>query len=133
MDFDYLSEFQSHETGFDPLNSNSIPEKINALEWINIYPGSPNQMLSANDKLIKLWRIDFKKEKKYESAKKLLVKGKLIMPRSKVVNESWEGRCRYQYKNAHEYHINSLCASPDGEFFISADDLRINLWNIENN
>ena len=52
-------------------------------------------MLTANDKLIKLWKIDYRKEKKYESAKKLLVKGKLLMPRSKVVNESWEGRCRY--------------------------------------
>jgi hypothetical protein len=51
-------------------------------------------MLSANDKLIKLWRIEYKKEKKYESAKKLLVKGKLSLPRSKVVNENWEGRGR---------------------------------------
>jgi hypothetical protein len=34
-------------------------------------------MLTANDKLIKLWRLEFKKEKKYESCKKLLQKGKL--------------------------------------------------------
>ena len=66
MDWDYLAEFQSHETSFDPLNSNQIPEKINVLEWINVYPGSASHMLSANDKLIKLWRIDLKKEKKYE-------------------------------------------------------------------
>ncbi len=92
MDFDYMTEFQSHETAFDPLNSNQIPEKLNVIEWINIYPSSPYQMLTANDKLIKLWRIDFKKEKKYESAKKLLVKGKLTLPRSKIVNESWEGK-----------------------------------------
>jgi serine/threonine-protein phosphatase 2A regulatory subunit B len=26
-----------------------------------------------------------------------------------------------------------LCLAPDGECFISADDLRINIWNIENN
>lgn len=36
------------------------------------------------------------------------------------------------YKSAHEYHINSLCICPDGENFLSADDLRINLWNVEN-
>jgi hypothetical protein len=29
-------------------------------------------MLSANDKLIKLWKIEYKREKKYESCKKLL-------------------------------------------------------------
>lgn len=55
------------------------------------------------------------------------------MPRSKVVNESQEGRTRMQYKNAHEYNLNSLSLCPDGEHFLSADDLRINLWNIERN
>ena len=89
-------------------------------------------MLSANDKLIKLWRLEYKKEKKYESCKKLLQKGKLVIPRSKVINESWEGKCKQYYRSAHEYHINSLCISPDGENFLSADDLRVNLWNVEN-
>lgn len=75
--------------------------------------------------------MEYKKEKKYESCKKLLQKGKLMLPRSKVVNESWEGRCKSHYRSAHEYHINSLCISPDGEHFLSADDLRVNLWNVE--
>ena len=132
-DFDYLTEFQSHETAFDPLNSTSIPEKINAIEFVNLFKSSAKQMLTANDKLIKLWRIEYKKEKKYESCKKLLQKGKLMIPRSKVINESWEGRMRKQYRNAHEYHINSLSLASDGEHFISADDLRINIWNLENN
>lgn len=30
------------------------------------------------------------------------------------------------------YHINSLSFSPDGETFLSADDLRINLWSLNN-
>lgn len=34
-DFDYLTEFQSHESAFDPLNSTQIPEKLNAMEWLN--------------------------------------------------------------------------------------------------
>lgn len=55
------------------------------------------------------------------------------MPRSKIVNESFEGRNRMNYKNGHEYNINSLSLCPDGEHFLSADDLRINLWNIEYN
>ena len=49
-----------------------------------------------------------------------------------MVNESWEGRNKTQYKNAHEYHINSLSLSSDCENFLSADDLRVNIWNIEN-
>ncbi|KAG0490557.1 hypothetical protein HPP92_007420 [Vanilla planifolia] len=40
-------------------------------------------------------------------------------------------RCRRVYAYAHDYHINSISNNSDGETFISADDLRINLWNLE--
>ncbi|KAF2556178.1 hypothetical protein F2Q68_00013595 [Brassica cretica] len=40
-------------------------------------------------------------------------------------------RCRRVYAHAHDYHINSISNSSDGETFISADDLRVNLWNLE--
>ncbi|CAN1286705.1 Serine/threonine protein phosphatase 2A 55 kDa regulatory subunit B beta isoform [Linum perenne] len=40
-------------------------------------------------------------------------------------------RCRRVYAHAHDYHINSISSNSDGETFISADDLRINLWNLE--
>lgn len=32
---------------------------------------------------------------------------------------------------AHAYHINSISVNSDGETYISADDLRINLWNLD--
>ena len=38
---------------------------------------------------------------------------------------------RKVYANAHTYHINSVSMNSDGETFVSADDLRINLWNLE--
>ena len=37
---------------------------------------------------------------------------------------------RRVYANAHAYHINSISVNSDGETFLSADDLRINLWNL---
>ncbi|XP_072983417.1 serine/threonine protein phosphatase 2A 55 kDa regulatory subunit B beta isoform-like isoform X2 [Typha latifolia] len=40
-------------------------------------------------------------------------------------------RCQRIYAHAHDYHINSISNNSDGETFISADDLRINLWNLE--
>ncbi|KAF9690141.1 hypothetical protein SADUNF_Sadunf01G0165000 [Salix dunnii] len=40
-------------------------------------------------------------------------------------------RCGRVYAHAHDYHINSISNNSDGETFISADDLRINLWNLE--
>ncbi|KAL4579651.1 hypothetical protein LXL04_015807 [Taraxacum kok-saghyz] len=42
-------------------------------------------------------------------------------------------RCRRTFAHAHDYHINSISNNSDGETFISADGLRINLWNLEIN
>jgi len=37
------------------------------------------------------------------------------------------------FKGCHDYSINSLSVSPDGENFLSADDLRINMWSLQDN
>jgi serine/threonine-protein phosphatase 2A regulatory subunit B len=39
-------------------------------------------------------------------------------------------RCKKVYANAHTYHINSVSMNSDQETFLSADDLRVNLWNL---
>jgi len=41
-----------------------------------------------------------------------------------------EASPRRVFANAHTYHINSLSVSSDEETFLSADDLRVNLWHI---
>ncbi|XP_024976957.1 serine/threonine protein phosphatase 2A 55 kDa regulatory subunit B beta isoform-like isoform X2 [Cynara cardunculus var. scolymus] len=47
------------------------------------------------------------------------------------IGETAFARCRKMYAHAHDYNINSISNNSDGETFISADDLRINLWNLE--
>lgn len=37
---------------------------------------------------------------------------------------------RRVYANSHAYHINSISMSSDEEIFLSADDLRVNLWSL---
>ena len=37
------------------------------------------------------------------------------------------------FESGHVYNINGIAFNPDGETFISSDDLRINLWNIHDN
>ena len=37
---------------------------------------------------------------------------------------------RKVYSNAHAYHIHSITVNSDQETYISADDLRVNLWNL---
>ena len=39
---------------------------------------------------------------------------------------------RRVYATAHAYHINSIGVNSDGQTFLSADDLRIHLWHLDN-
>lgn len=55
----------------------------------------------------------------------------LRLPRAVSYEVVLSARCRSIYSNAHAYHINSIAINSDQETFISADDLRINLWNLE--
>ncbi|XP_038712246.1 serine/threonine protein phosphatase 2A 55 kDa regulatory subunit B beta isoform-like isoform X6 [Tripterygium wilfordii] len=104
-EFCYKTEFQSHEPEFDYLKSLEIEEKINKIRWCQPANGALF-LLSTNDKTIKFWKVT--------SHEMSLV-----------------ARCRRIYAHAHDYHINSISNNSDGETFISADDLRINLWNLE--
>lgn len=38
---------------------------------------------------------------------------------------------RRVFANAHTYHINSISVNSDYETYMSADDLRINLWHLD--
>ena len=55
----------------------------------------------------------------------------LRLPRLEHTDMVFTARTRRSYANAHAYHINSISTCSDNETFISADDLRINLWNFE--
>mmetsp|Transcript_7639 Transcript_7639/g.17169 ORF Transcript_7639/g.17169 Transcript_7639/m.17169 type:complete len:517 (-) Transcript_7639:45-1595(-) len=156
VEYRYLTEFQSHEPEFDYLKSLEIEEKINTLRWCNQGANDANFVLSTNDKTIKLWKVY---EKHLECVSGFNVgrgdgggfrrmngggassapdvtavaqhNGALKFP-SIVRGESvFTARNRRVYANAHAYHINSLSVNSDGETFISADDLRINLWHLE--
>jgi serine/threonine-protein phosphatase 2A regulatory subunit B len=88
-------------------------------------------MLTTNDRVIKLWKMEYRIQR--HTTKCSTNNGKLTMPSSEVVGEGQEGVEKMQYKNCHNYNINSLSTAPDGESFLSADDLRVNMWSFENN
>ena len=143
-------EFQSHEAEFDYLKSLEIEEKINCLRWCKPM-NSAFQLLTTNDKTIKLCKVSDKK--KTEVAAEYKVGGKnvtrssgalpqapgLTLPRLGAISgvgaddgaqHDIQSRVRRVFANGHAYHINSISLNSDRETFISADDLRINLWNL---
>ena len=57
--------------------------------------------------------------------------GSLRVPSCVSTDVVFSARCRRQFGNAHAYHINSLSVNSDCETYVSADDLRVNLWHLE--
>lgn len=168
-EYQYKTEFQSHEPEFDYLKSMEIEEKINRVKWCSTSNGSLF-ILSTNDKTIKLWKVREKKVKKVRemehhsvvcSENDLLGEGSFMSeldkpPTTNGYNLDWaekiakdtlssqevqtkithteeatRANCRKVYAHAHDFNINSISNNSDGETFISSDDLRINLWNLE--
>jgi len=74
-----------------------------------------------------------KRERKVESIKKMIAKGKksLCLPKSRVEGESKEGKQVGAFSTCKEQHLHSLSLAPDMENFIAADWNSINLWNLE--
>ncbi|CAG8572328.1 3667_t:CDS:2, partial [Racocetra fulgida] len=121
-EYKFYTEFQSHEPEFDYLKSLEIEEKINKIKWY---------------KTVKLWKV-FEKSLKVVAENNLSdgsrpQNGKiqhLRLPKLTHHDTIIAAVPRKVYANAHAYHINSISINSDGETYISADDLRINLWNL---
>lgn len=137
-EYNVYSTFQSHEPEFDYLKSLEIEEKINKIRWLK-RSNPAHFLLSTNDKTIKLWKI-MERHKRPEGYN---LKDERGVPREPVSFESLtvptfqpidlmvEASPRRIFSNAHTYHINSISVNSDQETFMSADDLRVNLWHLE--
>jgi len=139
-EYNVYSTFQSHEPEFDYLKSLEIEEKINKIRWLSRRNQS-HFLLSTNDKTIKLWKVS-EREKQAIGFNLRDDKGscvlnaadrsnKLIVPHYEPMDLIIEASPKKVFSNAHMYHINSISINSDDETYLSADDLRINLWNLE--
>ncbi|KAG1492557.1 hypothetical protein G6F54_009224 [Rhizopus delemar] len=132
-EYRFYTEFQSHEAEFDYLKSLEIEEKINKIKWCK-RQNSAHFLLSTNDKTIKLWKIFDKSLKlvtEHSAAPTTATANTLRLPKLTHHDTIVAAVPRKVYANAHTYHINSISINSDGETYISADDLRINLWNLD--
>lgn len=132
--YQFYFEFQSHEAEFDYLKSLEIHEKINKIVWFPRENDSLH-MLTTNDKTIKLWRVAERTQQSFVQSnsmdmQRLISRQNLQLPRLIDEKPIIAAAPRRVYSNAHAYHIHSVALNSDGETFLSADDLRINLWNI---
>ncbi|GMR53992.1 hypothetical protein PMAYCL1PPCAC_24187 [Pristionchus mayeri] len=133
-EYNVYSTFQSHEPEFDYLKSLEIEEKINQIKWLK-KKNAANFILSTNDKTVKLWKISERERKVADDAWNVerggSFIGRLNIPQIVPMELIVEASPRRVYGNAHTYHVNSISVNSDEETFLSADDLRINLWHLE--
>ncbi|CCI45692.1 unnamed protein product [Albugo candida] len=132
-------EFQSHTAEFDYLKSLEIEEKINQIKWCQ-NSNNAHYLLSTNDKTIKLWKAHERnvREISHYDAGNGNTNGSglkdgnssINIPRYWNCNRILATKTKRVYANAHTYHINSIALNSDGETFMSADDLRVNLWSL---
>jgi len=137
-EYNVYSTFQSHEPEFDYLKSLEIEEKINKIRWLE-RANPAHFLLSTNDKTIKLWKVT-ERDRKPEGFNLKDETGilrdpasihALVVPVYKPMDLMVEASPRRIFANAHTYHINSVSVNSDQQTFMSADDLRINLWHLE--
>jgi len=138
-DYRVYTTFQSHEPEFDYLKSLEIEEKINKIRWLK-RKNPAHFLLSTNDKTIKLWKIS-ERDKKIDGNFNIRDDEEhcfsdiqsLVIPQIKPMDLVVEATPKRIYANAHTYHINSISVNSDQETYLSADDLRLYCWNLENN
>ncbi|KAH8832762.1 WD40-repeat-containing domain protein [Flagelloscypha sp. PMI_526] len=137
-EYKFYTEFQSHDPEFDYLKSLEIEEKINKIKWCK-RQNQAHFLLSTNDKTIKLWKVFEKglkvvaESNQFEGSRALpppTAMHHLRLPRMSLQDNIIAAIPRKIYSNAHAYHIHSISVNSDQETYISADDLRINLWNL---
>eukprot|EP00775_Hariotina_reticulata_P007395 gene7395-7604_t len=150
FEYRYLTEFQSHEPEFDYLKSLEIEEKINKVRWVRS-SNNTKHIIATNDKTIKLWKV-YEKKSHVVTGWNIERPGgflhssprlgglpaasqtrihRLRLPTVTQQELCLASRAKRMYANAHTYHINSISVNSDQQTFLSADDLRINLWNLE--
>lgn len=138
-EYKFFTEFQSHDAEFDYLKSLEVEEKINKIKWLRSFNNSL-YLLSTNDKTIKLWKI-MERQVKLVSENNLngsdhlpspgFSVGDLKLPKMTFHDKLILAQPKKIFSNAHAYHINSISVNSDQETYLSLDDLRINLWNLD--
>mmetsp|Transcript_7554 Transcript_7554/g.17289 ORF Transcript_7554/g.17289 Transcript_7554/m.17289 type:complete len:449 (+) Transcript_7554:128-1474(+) len=130
-EYQLWTEFQSHEAEFDYLKSLEIEEKINCVRWCKRI-NNAFFLVTTNDKTIKLWRVQDGKIPEPAVANGYGAGRGLNIPSLRKGGQQDVIRAtpKRVFMNGHAYHINSISLNSDQENFLSADDLRINLWNL---
>eukprot|EP01010_Urceolus_cornutus_P002419 NODE_309_length_1814_cov_243.155807_g250_i0.p1 GENE.NODE_309_length_1814_cov_243.155807_g250_i0~~NODE_309_length_1814_cov_243.155807_g250_i0.p1 ORF type:complete len:512 (-),score=101.97 NODE_309_length_1814_cov_243.155807_g250_i0:173-1708(-) len=136
-EYQSVTTAQAYQVQIDPLNSIEIDSKVKDICWIPRCNQSA-LLLTANEKSIKLYRVATKRNRIVSGQNTSGFIGvlcsdpncaRLEIPQLIPTDSVTECKPKRVYATEHEYQINSLSLSSDGQHFLSSDDLIIHLWN----
>lgn len=114
--------------------------QVISLADFNLQNGSNTLNVGASDAIVRqtqpIHHSGLSPDKEHaavEKARRLNGNSMLRLPRVVGTETVMATKCRRSYANAHTYHINAIALSSDQETFISADDLRVNMWHLDRN
>ena len=113
-EYEYIHDFQSHEKDMDYLKNQEIMPQINNIKWLHPN-GKELSLIACNNKCIKLWKIKEGTRKDSCSFDNV---------------SKFSSKMKQSFFKLHDYTINSLSVPKNEEIFITSDDLKINLWDL---
>jgi hypothetical protein len=124
-------EFQAFDKQIDTLSSQKIPDTVTQILWLN--EPTSNSLLTSNSRGVKLWKIQQKYQKKFDSAQRNFKRGLgVTIPKNKTNDTESEYQAKFQhlFKLGNEVNIHKLSLSIDKENFLTGDINSICLWNL---
>lgn len=95
-------------------------------------------MLTANEHMVKLWKIRNKKSVQVanlnqQKSKKPQDFNQIAIPHlMKLESSQFQHLCKRTFDNVTAFHINSISVSTEQDRFLIADDLKISIWSVDN-
>lgn len=134
---------KGHIGQIDYLTGRELPDRITDIKQVNVNINTLDYLVSDSKKIY-YWKIS---NQNYHTKKAVkLFKNRLLNKLSQEdylnkINERKQCSILHEskqylkntYEHGHEYEIHSIDYNNIDNTFISSDDLRINLWNIEVN
>jgi serine/threonine-protein phosphatase 2A regulatory subunit B len=147
-----LTKFDAHDSEFDYLTSGKGKSWVNKLKWLKVKIPKGDLLLSANDKTVKLWKVhekdswrlnEYNLKENADNAiswrvypnkmQPRMTRGTLVVPKvtKKYTSVAASFKKEYKSKSMNSREINSISVSSDQATFLSSDEMKVLLWDIE--
>ncbi|CAL6045987.1 Protein_phosphatase PP2A regulatory subunit B [Hexamita inflata] len=138
VEYEFYTEFQAHQQGFDAMRSVQVSEKVVQIQWLP-QVGDTLYLMTCNERVVKLWRVENKRVSQVQNTnsskgRRVADSTQLAIPRI-VKSEDFQPTCvcRRVFDNVSAFHVNSISVSQEQDRFLIADDLKVSIWSVNDN